>query len=66
MGGTNATTRVAVEVLVEEEIVAEVRVGLRAFIEAMDRPAPFSIREKESCQTGGNLVGHLVQGEQVP
>jgi hypothetical protein len=66
MGGTDATTGVAVEVLIEEDVVAEVRVGLCAFVEAVDRPASVPIRKEQPSQTAGDLVGNLVESCQVP
>src|SRR5256885_12074702 len=41
--GTDTAPGVAVEVLIEEDVVPEVRVGVGALIEAVDRPASVPI-----------------------
>ena len=64
--GTNPTTGVAVEVLIEEDVVPEVRVGVGALIEAVDRPASVPICKEQPSQTAGDLVGNLVEGCEVP
>src|ERR1700746_3237399 len=61
VGGTDATTRVAVEVLVEKHAVPEVRIGLCALVEAMNRPAPVPIRKEQATQADGDLVGNFVE-----
>src|SRR5882762_2118201 len=64
--GTDATTGVAVEVLIEEDVVPEVRVGVCALMEAVDRPASVPICKEQPSQTAGDLVGDLVEGCEVP
>src|SRR6266403_6168845 len=64
--GTDATTSVAVEVLIEEDVVPEVRVGVCALIEAVDRPASIPVCKEQPSQTAGDLVGNLVEGCEVP
>src|ERR1700739_2785205 len=59
----DAPPGVAVEVFIEEYVVAEVRVVEGALAQAMDRPTAVRIREEQPCQARGEIVGHLVDGE---
>src|SRR5205085_5067806 len=63
---TDTAARVAVEVLIEEDVVPEVRVGVSALIEAVDRSASVRICKEQPSQTAGDLVGNLVEGREVP
>src|SRR5205823_4438469 len=54
---------VAVEVLVEEQVVAEVRIALQLLRLAERRPAAVSIAQEEGGKPPRDLRGHLRQRE---
>src|SRR5580765_247620 len=58
---TGAKTRavVAVEILVEENVVAPVRVLLEHLRAAVDRTSSGRILEEDACEAVGNLLGDL-------
>src|SRR2546429_9418087 len=64
--GTDTAAGVAVEVLIEEDVIPVVRVGVSALIEAVDRPASVPICKEQPSQTAGDLLGDLVEGRDVP
>ena len=59
VAGAEARAVVAVEVLVEEEVVAPVRVLLERLRAAVDRPSPGLVLEEDPREAIGDLLGDL-------
>src|SRR6478609_2008426 len=59
--GADAGAVVAVEVLVEEDQVAPVRVGLELFAATIDRSLAFLVAEKDLRESPGKLARDFVQ-----
>ncbi len=57
VAGAEAAAGVAVEVLVEQEVIAEVGVVLEQLDVAEDRPAPVGVAQEEPRQPPRQLVG---------
>src|SRR3989475_5611938 len=57
---------VAVEVLVEEDVIAEVGVLPHLLRGAEERPAAVRPRHEDTQETPGQLVGHLAERQQLP
>jgi hypothetical protein len=64
--GAQSGAVVAVEVLVEQDEVAPVRVGLELLRAAVDRAAPVAIDEERGDQTAGQFAGNLGQRHSLP
>src|SRR5437879_467715 len=64
--GTNAGAVVAVEVLVEEDEVAPVRIGGEALHAAVDRAPPIRVAQEDPRESPGELRGDLPQGHHLP
>src|SRR4051794_6631641 len=60
-----ARTVVAVEVLVEEQMVAPVRVDLDFLRPAEDRPPALLVAQEDADQPPGELVGDLIEAEEL-
>src|SRR3712207_7361797 len=54
---------VTVEVLVERDAVAPVRVALESLLVAENRPSPIRVAQEDPDQPAGQLVGDLVERE---
>src|SRR5215208_558379 len=52
---------VAVEVLVEKDVILKVRIGLKFFIGSEDRTSPVGTTEKELYKAATQLIGDLVE-----
>src|SRR5436305_26144 len=61
VGGAAPAAIVAVEVLVEQDVVLEMRIGLELLIAAENRTPAVGAAEKEPEQTMTQLVGDLVE-----
>ena len=59
MRGTDASARVAVEILVEPHVVTEMRVGLKLLDVAEDGAPAGRIPQEYALQTTGQLLGRL-------
>src|SRR5437879_7739610 len=59
-------TGVAVEVLVEEDVIAEVGILPHLLRGAEERPAAVRPRHEDTQETPGQLVGHLAERQQLP
>ena len=57
---------VAMEVLVEKQVVLPCRVGLEALGAAEGRPAPFSIDEEDRREAVSQVMGDLLQRQLLP
>src|SRR5262249_16126571 len=66
MGGAQPHARVAVEVLVEEDQVAPVRIVLELADGTVDGPAPRLVAREDADHPVGNVLRHLPQGERRP
>src|SRR5918996_5950678 len=64
MGRADAAARVAVEVLVEQYVVAEVRIALQLRVLAEPRPHAAFVLEEQPLQPRRDLVGDLVDRAQ--
>src|SRR5687768_7169927 len=62
---TDAAAGVAVEVLVEEHVVAEMRVVLHLRVVAEDRPPAAPVLEEDVAEPVAQLAGDLLQAEEV-
>ena len=60
MRGTDAAAGVAVEVFVEEHVIAKMRVLLQSRVMCEHRAVASLIREKDPCEAHGELVRHFV------
>src|SRR5215469_10398191 len=65
MTGTDASARVAVEVLVEQRVIAPVRVGLKDLVRAEDWATPILSTQKDMRQPARELIGYLPERELV-
>src|SRR5258708_27615536 len=54
------------EVFMEWDVVAEVRVSLQALVRAKDRAAAMSVTQEDARQPLRQLIGHFAQGDQLP
>src|SRR5262249_23489792 len=61
--GADARAIVAVEILVEQDQITPVRIGLEFFHRSINRPATFRIAQKDIAQAPRDLIGNLPQGE---
>src|SRR5688572_381322 len=59
VAGAQARAVVAVEILVEEEVVAPVRVLLERLRAAVDRPSPCLVLEEDAREAVGDVLGDL-------
>src|SRR5215207_9218878 len=66
VGGAEAGAGVAVEVLMEEDVVPPVRVGLLERVGAEDGAAAVGAAEEDRDQAAGEVVGDLSEGEGIP
>jgi hypothetical protein len=64
--GANAPTRIAVEVLVEQQVVAEVGIPLHARVMPVDCSQPVLIPGEDPGEPPGKLVGDIVDRHQLP
>src|SRR5271169_144084 len=58
-----AAAVVAVKVLVEEDIILEIGIGLKLFIGPENRTSAVGAAEKELDEAVAQLIGDLVEGE---
>src|SRR6185369_14495496 len=61
MARTESRTVVPVEVLVEQDVVAPVRVLLELLRSTVDGPLPISVAHEDRGQSSGDLLGHFEQ-----
>src|SRR4051812_7922550 len=61
MAGTEAGAVVAVEVLVEREVITPVRVLLKLAGTSVDRPPTLVVPQKDTGQPARDLLGDLIQ-----
>src|SRR5437867_912507 len=61
-----SATGVAVEVFVEEDVIAEVGILPHLLRGADERPAAVRPRHEDTQETPGQLVGHLAERQQLP
>jgi L-rhamnose isomerase len=61
MVGPQTRAVIAVEILVEQDIVAPVRVGLKFIYSAINRAASFAVLQKNASQAQGNQLADLPQ-----
>src|SRR5215469_12351620 len=59
MARAEARTVVAVEVLVEEDVVAPVRVGLKLLRAAVDSTTALGVTQEDALEARGQLAAHL-------
>src|SRR6266481_6101227 len=59
VAGTETRTIVAMEILLEEEVVAPVRIALECVGATVDRPPALVVPQIDSGEAPGNLHGHL-------
>ena len=65
MRGTDAAAGVAVEVFVEEHVIAKMRVLLQSRVMCEHRAVASLIREKDPCEAHGELVRHFVDRHEM-
>jgi hypothetical protein len=65
MTGAQAGAVVAVEVLIEQQIITPVGIGLEFGRASIDREPAVFIPEKDAGETVGNLLGYFEQVHQV-
>ena len=63
MVGAQSMAIVAVEIFVEPNVVAEIGIGLKFFVLAVDGAAAGGIAEEDFCEAAGELVGDFQQRE---
>jgi hypothetical protein len=63
MAGTDASARIAVEVLVEQQVLAPVRVGLKGLVRAEDWASPVLSTQEDVRQPARELICDLPGGE---
>ena len=63
MAGTQASAVVAMKVLVEEQVVALMGVGLERLGPPIDGSAAAFIAEKDACEPLCDLPGHFKEGQ---
>src|SRR6516162_9366766 len=56
---------VAMKVLVEQDVVAPVRIGLKLLGTTIDRPSPLLVAAEDTLQAVGNLPAHFEQVHQL-
>src|SRR5208282_4607980 len=61
----HATARVAMKVLVEQHVVAEVRIAREFGVIFENGPLAISALQEKARQTTRQFLGHLVQGEEL-
>src|SRR5215469_8183947 len=66
MRGADAPPAIAVEVFVEENVVAEVRVLEGALVHAVHRPLTLLVGEEQPREAPGQLIGNLVERRESP
>src|SRR5215472_4888372 len=66
MRGAHTPPAVAVEVFIEENVVAEVRIFERALVHAVHRPMTLLVGEEQARESLGELIGHLVERGESP
>src|SRR5690349_2697348 len=59
VAGAKSSAIVAMEILIEKNIIAPVRVGLEFFGTAVYRPPTLFVPEKDAGEPPGNIHGHL-------
>src|SRR5262249_31511457 len=59
MTGADAGTVVAVKILVEQQMVPPMRIGLELLRATKDRPASCTIAQENASQPVGNFAGYL-------
>ena len=64
MAGADPTPAVAVEVLVEQDLIAPARVVLELLLVAQDRAPAALVQQEDADQPLGELGGDLVQGQE--
>src|SRR5579872_1159548 len=65
VAGTDTCAVITVEVLVEQQEVAPVRVILKCFNAAMNRPQPIFVAQENARQAARQFFRYLVQREQI-
>src|SRR6516164_7743860 len=66
MRSAHTPAAVAVEILVEEKVVAEVRISERALVHAVHRPMALFVAEEQTRKAPGELIGYLVERAESP
>ncbi len=65
MAGTDASARIAVEVLVEQWVVAPMWVGLKGLVRAEHRAAPVLSTQEDVRESARELIGDLPERQLV-
>src|SRR5579862_2394505 len=65
MGGPDAAAAVAVEVFVEQDVIAEMRVALHARVVRIHRAGAALVREEDSGEAAGELVGDFIETDEA-
>ena len=64
MGRADAAAGVAVEILVEQQVIAEIWIPLHARVMAEYRPLALLVLQKDPREPHGELVGHVVDRDE--
>jgi hypothetical protein len=54
------------EVFVEQDVIAEMRIPLELLVVAKDRAAPVGVSQEDPGEPGGKFIGHLGEREISP